>query len=482
MIGISKAILRNNQQSRFMKKYDVIVIGSGSGGIILDQAYRTGSKVAYVDRGPLGGTCLNVGCIPSKMLIYPADRIVEIQEAHKLGIDAEIKSIDFKAIMARMRQPIDESLANMRAGLQHAQNLDFYEAEGHFTGNYTMEVAGEEIRGNKIFIVAGARPAIPPIKGLDQVDYLTNETLLEITELPKSVIIIGGGYIAAEYGHFLAAMGSDVTMLQRGPRLVPQNEPEISTTLQNALSKRMHIYTNTAAVEVKPAHSGTVVVGKNKETGEQKEFTGERILVATGRRSNADILKVDKTGVKTDNRGFIVVNDFLETSKKNIWALGDVTGRYMFKHVANREAQIAWNNAVGEHKQKMEYHAVPYAVFSYPQIAGVGLTAVEAAENHEILLGSAKYSDVAKGEAMVEEDGFAKAIVEKNTYKILGFHIIGPYAAMLIQEVVDIMAVGGNMWTLAQGMHIHPALTELIVSALGNLSDPSHAHHHNHDH
>jgi dihydrolipoamide dehydrogenase len=465
-----------------MKKYDAIVIGSGSGGIILDQAYRAGLKVAYVDRGPLGGTCLNVGCIPSKMLIYPADRIVEIQEAHKLGITAEIKDIDFKAIMARMRQPIDESLAHMRAGLQHAQNLDFYEAEGHFTGDYTMEVVGEEIRGEKIFIVAGARPSIPPIKGIDQIDYLTNETLLGITELPKSVVIIGGGYIAAEYSHFLAAMGSEITILQRGPRLVPQNEPEISITLEKALSKRMQIYTNTSAIEVKRKTTGDIVVGRNQETGEEKEFTGERILIATGRRSNADVLEVKRTGVKTDERGFIQVNDYLETSKKNIWALGDVTGRYMFKHVANREAQIAWNNASGQQKQKMEYHAVPYAVFSYPQIAGVGFTAAEAVQNHEVLLGTAKYSDVAKGEAMVEEDGFAKAIVEKNTYKILGFHIIGPYAAMLIQEVVDIMSIGGNMWTLAQGMHIHPALTELIVSALGNLYDPSHTHHHNHEH
>ncbi len=466
-----------------MKKYDVIVIGSGSGGIILDSAYRAGLKVAYVDRGPLGGTCLNVGCIPSKMLIYPADRIVEIQEANRLGIDAEIKKIDFKAIMARMRQPIDDGLSHMRAGLQHARDLDFYEAEGYFIRDYTMEVAGEKIEGKKIFIVAGARPSIPPIKGLDQIDYLTNETLLEITELPKSVVIIGGGYIAAEYGHFLAAMGSQVTILQRGPRLVPNNEPEISEALYRTLSRRMKIYLNTTAKEVKRAAKGGMVIGENRLTGEEQEFLGERILVATGRRSNADVLCVEKTGVKTDDRGFIVVNDFLETSKKNIWALGDVTGRYMFKHVANREAQIAWNNAMNEHKQKMEFHAVPYAVFSYPQIAGVGLTQAEAEKSHALLLGTAQYSDVAKGEAMVEEDGFAKAIVEKESYKILGFHIIGPYAPMLIQEVVDIMAIGGNMWTLAQGMHIHPALTELIVTTLGNLYDPSHFHeHHEHDH
>ncbi len=456
----------------------MIVIGSGSGGMILDAAYRSGLKCAYVDRGPLGGTCLNVGCIPSKMLIYPADRVVEIQEAHKLGIKAEIKSIDFKSIMARMRKPIDESLGHMRAGLKHAQDLDFYEAEGRFVDDYTMEVEGEKIRGDKIFIVAGARPSIPPIKGLDKINYLTNETLLTITKLPKSVVIIGGGYIAAEYGHFLAAMGSQVTMLQRGERLVPNMEPEISHVLERALSRRMKIYTNTGAVEVRHTSTGDIVVGKNRETGKEQEFKGERVLVATGRRSNADVLQVEKTGVKTDERGFIVVNDYLETSKPRIWALGDVIGKEMFKHTANREAQIAWQNAIRpDQKQKMEYHAVPYAVFSYPQIAGVGMTQVEAEKDHDILVGVARYSDVAKGEAMMEEEGFAKAIVEKETYRILGYHIIGPYAPILIQEVVDIMAIGGNMWTLAQGMHIHPALTELIVSALGSLSDPSHAHH-----
>ncbi len=461
-----------------MKDYDVIVIGSGSGGTILDAAYRSGLKCAYVDRGPLGGTCLNVGCIPSKMLIYPADRIVEIQEAHKLGIKAEIKSIDFKAIMTRMRKPIDESLGHMRTGLKHAENLDFYEAEGRFIGDYTMEVEGQKIRGDKIFIVAGARPSIPPIKGLDKINYLTNETLLSITKLPKSIVIIGGGYIAAEYGHFLAAMGSEVTMLQRSERLVPYMEPEISQVLEQALSRRMKIYTSTSAVEVKHTSAGEVVLGRNRRTRKEQQFKAERVLVATGRRSNADVLQVEKTGVETDERGFIIANEYMETSKPKIWALGDIIGKQMFKHTANREAQIAWNNASQpQQKRKMEYHAVPYAVFSYPQIAGVGMTQEEAEKSHDILVGVAKYSDIAKGEAMVEEEGFAKAIVEKETYTILGYHIIGPYAPILIQEVVDIMAIGGNMWTLAQGMHIHPALTELIVSALGNLRDPSHAHH-----
>jgi dihydrolipoamide dehydrogenase len=223
------------------------------------------------------------------------------------------------------------------------------------------------------------------------------------------------------------------------------------------------------------------VTAKDLTLGKESKFTAEQVLVAAGRQSNADTLNLEKTGVKVDERGFIVVNEYLETSKPRIWALGDVIGRYMFRHVANEEAAVAWGNAAGEHKQKMDYSAIPFAIFTYPQIAGVGLTQQEAAHNHDILVGTARYSDVAKGEAMMEEEGFAKAIVEKKTWRILGFHIIGPDASTLIQEVVNLMALGGSMWDLARGIHIHPALPELILSTLQHLSDPSHLHEHVHE-
>jgi dihydrolipoamide dehydrogenase len=464
-----------------MKRYDVIVIGSGAGGIILEAAYRAGNKCAYVDRGPLGGTCLNVGCIPSKILIHPADRVMEIREARKLGIDAEVKRIDFPAIMERMRQPIRESQLHMREGLSNAPNLDFYKTQGHFIADYTLDVAGETIQGEKIFIVAGARPLIPPIRGLDRVKFLTNESLLDLQQLPRSVIIIGGGYIAAEYGHFLSAMGSTVTILQRARRLIPNTEPEIAATLQKALSRRMTIHTNAEAVEVSQTQKDVTVLAKDQVSGKESRLTAEQILIAAGRQSNADTLNLEKTGVKTDDRGFIIVNDYLETSKPRIWALGDVIGRFMFRHVANEEAAVAWRNATGENRQQMNYSAIPFAIFTYPQIAGVGLTQEEAARNHDILVGIARYKDIAKGEAMMEEEGFAKAIVEKKTWKILGFHIIGPDASVLIQEVVNLMALGGSLWDLGVGIHIHPALPELILSTLGHLSDPLHMHEHEHE-
>ena len=455
-----------------MKSYDVIVIGSGAGAIISDEAAAQGLKVALIDKGPLvGGTCLNWGCIPSKMLIYTADRIVEIEEAKKLGIEAEVKNIDFHSIMERMRQSRQENQVHIREGLKQSKNLDFYEGEGYFVGDYLLEVNGEKLKGERIFIASGSRPFIPPIKGSENVDYLTNESVLELKESPDSLIIIGGGYIAVEFGHFFEAMGTEVTILEMADRLVLSEEPEISELLKSALSKRMGVYTNALAEEVKKSEHGVVVVTKDTNTGKRREFVAQRIMMAVGRRPNADILKVENTGVETDKKGFIKVNEYLETNRKDIFAIGDANGQQMFRHMANREAEIVTQNAFYGTKIKVDYSAVPHAVYSYPQIASVGLTEAKAREDYDILIGRTKYFDIAKGEAMMEKQGFAKAIVEKDSSRILGFHIIGPYAPELIQEVVNAMTSGGGMEELGQGIHIHPALSELVQYTLNSLEE-----------
>jgi dihydrolipoamide dehydrogenase len=454
-----------------MKKYGAIIIGSGCGMNIVDEALGHGLHVALVDRGPLGGTCPNLGCIPSKMLIYAADRIVEIQEAKKLGVAAEVQNIDFNFIMGRMRKSVQENQNHMRHGISHAENLDFYEGEGHFVSDYTIEVNGETIKGDKVFIASGSRPLIPSIKGLDNVDYLTNETVLQLKERPDSLIIIGGGYIAVEYGHFFAAMGTKVTIIEMADRLLLAEEPEISALLKEELSTRMDIHTSALAEEVKRGADRVAVVVKDKETGREQEFSAQRIMIAVGRKSNADLVKVENTGVEADGRGFIKVNEYLETSKKNIWAVGDANGQQMFTHVANREAAIAAHNALHNARLKIDYSAAPHAVYSHPQIASVGLGEEKAKKEHKILIGRARYFDVAKGEAMMEERGFAKAIVGKDTERILGFHIIGPYAPTLIQEVINAVASGGHINQINAGMHIHPALPELILKTLGNLEE-----------
>lgn len=454
-----------------MKTYDVIVIGSGSGGEIVDAAVSHGMTVAWADKGPLGGTCLNVGCIPSKILIHPADRIMEILEAKKLGITAEIKNIDFQMIMQRVQRPIQESHVAIEHGISHAENLDYYKDVGYFIKDYTLRVSGKDIKGEKIFLGSGARPLIPPIKGLDAVPYLTNENVFTLKEKPESMIIIGGGYIAVEFAHFFSAVGTKVTMFQRGSRLIPNVEPEISELLKKQLEKRMQIYLNTEVLEIQKQGPIVTVKGKNGVLGKDITASAEQLFVAAGRKSNADLLKVENTGVHTDAQGYIQVNEYLETSKENIWAFGDAIGKAMFKHVANEEAAVAWRNAFHEKKTKMEYQVIPYAIFTYPEIAAVGMTQEEAKKHHEILVGSARYADVAKGYAMMEYDGFAKAIVDKQSGKILGFHIIGPYAPMLIQEVINGMALGGNTAFISHGMHIHPALPELILRTLANLND-----------
>ncbi len=455
-----------------MKNYDVIVIGSGCGALISDEASSKGLKVAMIDKGPLiGGTCLNWGCIPSKMLIYAADRIVEIEEAKKLGIEAEVKNVDFHSIMERMRQSRQESQVYIREGLKQSKNLDFYEGEGYFAGDYLLEVNGEKLKGERIFIASGSRPFIPPIKGSENVDYLTNESVLELKESPDSLIIIGGGYIAVEFGHFFAAMGTEVTILEMADRLVFSEELEISDLLKSELSKRMGVFTNALAEEVKESEHGVVVVTKDTNTGKRREFVAQRIMMAVGRRPNSDILKVENTGVETDQKGFIKVNEYLETNRKGIFAIGDVNGQQMFRHMANREAEIVTQNAFYGTKNKVDYSAVPHAVYSHPQIASVGLTEAKAREDYDILIGRTKYFDIAKGEAMIEKQGFAKAIVEKDNNRILGFHIIGPYAPELIQEVVNAMTSGGGMEELGQGIHIHPALSELVQYTLNSLEE-----------
>jgi len=454
-----------------MEKYDVIVIGSGSGMVVVEEALSHGLKVALVDRGPTGGTCLNTGCIPSKMLIYTADRIIEAQDAKKLGVAANIKNIDFKFIMERMRKNISGYRDRMRKGLSEVKNLDFYQGEAHFVQDYTLEVKSKTISGNKICIASGSRTSIPPIKGLKDVGYLTNETVLQLKERPKSIIIIGGGYVAVEYSHFFASIGTKVTILEMADRLILSEEPAISELIKKKLSRRMEIHTNALVEEVKTKNDNCVVVAKDANTSELKEFIAQKVLVAVGRRSNADLLKVENTGVGTDSRGYIKVDEYMETSKKNIFAVGDANGQQMFTHVANREAGVAANNILHDSREKMNYGAAPHAVYSHPQIASVGLTEESAKKDHTILVGIAKYSDIAKGEAMMEEDSFAKAIVDKETEKILGFHIIGPNAPELIQEVVDTMEAGGTINNIMSGMHIHPALSELIQQTLANLEE-----------
>lgn len=454
-----------------MEKFDVLVIGSGSGMIVASNAVASGLKTAVVESGPMGGTCVNRGCIPSKMLIYPADVVAIIQEATSVNVSATVNSIDFEKIMKRMRHFVTDDSQRQAEAVEATPNLTWFKDVGEFISDYTMKVGDHIIKADKIFIVSGARPGIPPIKGIDNVDYLTSDTVLELKKPPKNMVIIGGGYIAAEYGHFFSSIGSNVTIVQRNPRFLPREEPEISELLKEEMGKRIKIFTNYNAVEVKEKNGFKTVTARNRENGDLKEFSAEALLIAAGRVPNSDLLKPEKTGVKLDESGYVKVNEYLETQKKNVWAFGDAIGKQMFKHVANYEAEIAWHNAVHEHKAKVDYSAAPHAVFTHPQIASVGLKEAEAKQKgYKILVGKAYYKDTALGVAMGEPKGFVKIIIEERTGKILGGHIIGPFASILIQEIINAMVSDDKTFIpIIRGMHIHPAMPEVVQNALGNL-------------
>jgi mycothione reductase len=452
-----------------LKEYDVIVVGGGEVGLgIVFKALKKKLKVALAEKGKIGGTCINVGCIPSKMLIYPADKLVEMEKAKKFGIHTQITRVDFDSIRKRMRKAVKTSHDFLEKEIRTSEGLDFYNAEGQFVSNCTFRINDQNIKGRKIFIATGARPFIPPIKGIDDINYLTNENVMEITEIPDSMIIIGGGYIAAEYGHFFSALGTKVTIIEKRERLLPHEEPEISELLKKELAKRMKIYISAEVAEVQRNRKGYTVFLKMKNRPVQR-ITAGKIFLAAGRMSNADMLKVERTGVKTDGSNYIVVDDYLQTNVKNIWALGDAIGKQMFTHAGDKEAEIAWHNATSRNKKAMDFGIVPHAVFTYPQIASVGLTEETARKSYEILIGKARYSDIVRGDAMGEKEGFAKAIVEKKTKMILGFHIIGPAASILIQEVVNAITNRSDFKSITESMHIFPALSELIPETLNNL-------------
>jgi len=451
---------------------------------VLDPMIRekTDLKVAVIDKDEPGGICLTRGCIPSKILLYPAELVRTIERAGEFGIQVDLKNVSFQRVMERMRTLIYKEIDAIRQGLSHSKNIDYYPTAAEFVAPYTLKVGEETIRSDMILLCTGSKPIVPPIEGLERVGYQTSDTILKMNRLPESVGIIGGGYIAAEYGHFLSAMGSKVTVIGRNPRLLPEEEPEVSALARRELGKHMTIITNHEVRRVEKTSTGKKkLVATDIDSGEFKEAQAEEILVAVGRGPNTDILHPEKGRIKTDANGWILVNGFLETSQPNVWAFGDANGKYPFKHAANYESMVVYYNAVLKRRVAVDYHAVPHAVFTYPEIASVGLRESEAVERYgqgKVLIGMQRYEDTAKGEAMGLHDYFVKVIVEKDTMKILGAHIIGPYASTLIQEIINVMYTRDqSAEPIMEAMHIHPAMSEVVQRAFRSLMPPDQYHH-----
>jgi len=450
-----------------LKTFDLIVIGSGAGLNVAAGAAEAGLKVALVEDGPMGGTCLNRGCIPSKIIIHSADIAETIKNSNLYGLQSSLKNVNLKTVTERASKIVDSDAKSIGKNVSSGRNPALFKGRGKFVDKYTVEVNNEKIKGKKILIATGARTFIPPIDGIKETPFMTSTEALRQKILPKSMIIIGGGYIGAELGYFYAAMGCKITVIQRASLLLPREDHEIASLFTKIWKNKYNVITNAAVTKVEKRRKG--IVATVKIGTKIKKYSAEKLLVATGVQPNSDSLNLKEANVKVNERGFIKVNRFMETNVKNVWALGDVAGIFMFRHSANLEADYVLNNILRK-KKAIDYYPMPHAVFTNPQIAGVGLTEQEAAaQKKNYVIGKAFYKHTGMGTALAEKNGFMKLIVEKRTKKILGCQILGPHASILLHEVCVAMKAKNGLDLLRNTIHVHPALSELVQRTALNV-------------
>jgi len=448
-----------------MKTFDVIVIGSGGGGKITSPAAKLGHKVAVIEKDALGGTCLNRGCIPSKMLIHPAEVAMAIRDAKKFDIHNDPKfSVDFARLVKRISQTVDGDSAGISAGYSRNPNITFFAGEGKFVSNKVIEVNGQQITADKIFITVGARPQIPALPGLAGTPFMSSTEALRNTTLPKKLIVLGGGYIATELGFAYAAFGTEVHFIVRST-LLRHEDNQIAAEFQKVFSKYHHVHLHAVATRVDYDKNQFTVF--YKQYGVEKQISAESLLVATGVVPNTDTLNLTTTDIKADQSGFLKVDDCLQTAVDGVYAFGDCIGRYLFRHSANFEGEYLFENVfLNPSKTPILYPPVPHAVFSYPQIAGVGMTEEEAkAAGIQYVVGVNNYINSGMGMALLADSGFVKILIERTTRKIIGAHIVGPEASDMIHMLIAFMSKQGTLDDLLNMIYIHPALPEIVRNA-----------------
>ena len=449
------------------QKFDLIIVGSGSGNSIPE--YMNDWNIAIVERGTYGGTCLNVGCIPSKMFVLPADAALSAQRSSKMNIETQYNGVDFAALRDRVFGRIDAISASGRDyRATGSPNVTLFEGTARFIGDKLLQVDMNEgpqrhLTAPQILLAAGARPVTPPIQGLAETGFHTSDTIMRLPDLPKRLGIIGGGFIAVEMGHVFSALGSEVTMMNRSNGLLRGFDRDVAERFTEIFSERVDLRTGHVPTKVERTDDGIVV------THGGDKIVVDELLVATGREPNSDLLDVKSGGLECHDHGTVVVDDTMATNVEGVWAIGDIANSYQLKHLANAEAAVAfWNIANPDKIRRQSYKAVPGAVFSNPQVASVGLTEQDAeAQGVPFTVGKRDYAGTAYGWAIVDETGFAKVLVNSETGLIIGAHILGPQAATLIQPIIQAMEFDQRAEDIAQSvLYIHPALTEVVENAL----------------
>ena len=452
----------------------------------MPSASQDGLKVAIIEKDMMGGTCLNRGCIPSKLLIHSANVAETIRRANIFGINTDNFSVDFEKIVKRVNNMTDAYSEAIRKSYQNLDNPKLFSKECKFVGEKKIAFKDDEtttVTADKILIASGTTPRIPEIEGLKESRFMTSDEALRLRQQPRILTFIGGGYITCELAHFYGSLGTEINIIQLRNSLIPYEDEEISQKFTDVFSKRYNVYLGyrTETITTKKINdeengiSDTFHITAKNDTSERMvELESDQLLVAVGRVPNSYSLDLQRTGVKVNEKGFIIVDGYLETNVKGIFALGDVVGRFQFKHNANHEAQYVYHNILNSDKKiPVDYTAMPHAIFSSPQVAGVGFTEQQLKEQdkNDYVKSVYPYIQTAMGEAIEDRNGFVKFLVNRKDKKILGCHIIGTDASTLIHEVLVAMKGGdGTINSIKKTIHIHPALSEVIARAAETIN------------
>ncbi|MEH0153156.1 FAD-containing oxidoreductase [Limibacter armeniacum] len=452
-----------------MKKYDSIIIGTGQAGpsMALKLAGK-GEKVAIIERKFYGGTCVNNGCTPTKTLIASARAAHVSRNSSELGvaIEGNVK-VDMKKVKARKDKIVQESTKGIENALKGMKNLDVYEGHGRFIDAHTIAVGDEQLQADKVYINVGGRARI--LEGAREVKYLTNSSIMDIDFVPEHLIIIGGSYIGIEFGQMYSRFGSQVTIVEMSDRLIRREDEDVSVAVQEILQKEgVNIRLNAECIKATQKGDKIKVEVNCDEDG--SDIIGSHLLLAVGRTPNTDDLGLDKAGIETDQRGFIKVNEQLETNVKGVWALGDCNGKGAFTHTAYNDYEIVADNLLENTDRKVSDRITCYALYMDPPLARVGMNEQQAKESgKKVLKGERPMSRIARAKEKGETYGFMKILVEEDSQKLIGATILGVGGDEVIHSLLDVMYSEKPYTVITHAMHIHPTVSELIPTVLGDL-------------
>ena len=447
---------------------DVCVIGTGPGGYIAAiRAAQLGLKVAVVEREELGGVCLNRGCIPTKAMLRSAGLMATIQHAQDFGILVDNPRVDYAKVLAH-RDRVVKQLVGGVGSLMKGNGIQVVRGSGRLDGPGKVSVSGQEeatVKAKNVIIATGSVPAKLPISGADGSGVIDSDGALALTEVPPSMLVIGGGAVGCEWADIFSSLGSEVTLVEMLPTLVPLEDEDMGKTLQRSLTRRkITVHTEAKLEEIGDGDNkkfGTLTL----KDGKQERVEADVILVGVGRKPNTKGLGLESLGVKTDRRGFVEIDDHLRTSVPNVYAIGDLTGKQLLAHLASHQGIVAVENIAG-HDKRMDYKAVPACTYTHPEVASVGLTEKEARdEGYEVTIGKFPFQANGRAIGYGETEGMVKIVAEPKYGELLGVHIIGPSASDLIPEAALGIQLEATLEDITGTIHAHPTFSEAVMQA-----------------